>query len=231
METTLKERITLKETKENLLKILCDSVVNMDEDLAAKTAEIYINSGLDPYDAISLGLAAGMDKVGKLYEEEEYYIPELLMCSDAMYSGMNKILPHLKASNENNKLKAVLGVVKGDTHDIGKNLFKIMLETYGFQVYDLGKDVAPDEFINKVKEVNANLVAMSTLMTTTMCNMEVVIKELISHNLRDSVVVMVGGGPISKSFAERIGADGFDFEASKAAKLAKELVTTKFFKF
>ncbi len=149
------------------------------------------------------------------------------LCSDAMYAGMDKFRPHLKFASNEIKHKAVVGVVEGDTHDIGKNLFKIMLETCGFEVYDLGRDVPPMEFINKVKETKATLVGMSTLMTTTMDNMKVVIDMLNNAGLRDDVVVMIGGGPISQSFADKIGADGYEVEASKAARLAKELVSRR----
>lgn len=213
--------------KEKLLKDLAESVVDMDEDNAVDIANDFIERKYDPYEGISNGLAIGMDKAGKLYEEEEYYIPELLMCSDAMYAGMDVLRPHLKYDETDEKYKAVVGVVEGDTHDIGKNLFKIMLETTGFEVYDLGRDVPPNEFINKAKELGAKLIGLSTLMTTTMDNMEIVINLLKEEGMRDDVVVMVGGGPISQNFADKIGADGYASEASRAARLAKDLVRGK----
>lgn len=217
----------MENLKEQLLKDMCSAVLEMEEDLAEEKSKEYIENGFDPYDGIVSGLASGMNRAGELYEEEEYYIPELLMCSDAMYKGLDVLKPHLKKSDSEEKLIAVLGVVEGDTHDIGKNLFKIMLETVGFRVYDLGRDVPPSEFVSKAREYKANLVGMSTLMTTTMDNMKVVIDMLGKENLRDDVVVMVGGGPISKNYADKIGADGYEVEASKAARLAKELVTKK----
>ena len=213
--------------KEKLLKDLAESVVDMEEDTAVQIANDFIESGYDAYEGISNGLAVGMDEAGKLYEEEEYYIPELLMCSDAMYAGMDVLKPYLKYDETEEKYKAVVGVVEGDTHDIGKNLFKIMLETTGFEVYDLGRDVPPSEFINKAKELGAKLIGLSTLMTTTMDNMEIVINLLKEEGIRDDVVVMVGGGPISQSFADKIGADGYAPEASRAARLAKDLVRGK----
>lgn len=217
----------MENLKEELLKELAQSVVDMDEDLAVDASKRFIDNNLDAYEGIANGLAVGMDKAGKLYEEEEYYIPELLMCSDAMYAGLDMLRPHLKHEDSEESFKAVVGVVEGDTHDIGKNLFKIMLETSGFDVIDLGRDVPPMDFINKAKEIGANLIGMSTLMTTTMDNMEVVIELLKKENMRDDVVVMVGGGPISQSFADKIGADGYAPEASKAARLGKELVENK----
>ncbi|WP_373897914.1 corrinoid protein [Haloimpatiens sp. FM7315] len=210
--------------KELLISRLSESVVDMDEDKVVEVSKEFIEKNFNAYEGISKGLAAGMDKAGKLYEEEEYYIPELLMCSDAMYAGLDVLRPKLKREEGSNKYKAVVGVVEGDTHDIGKNLFKIMLETTGFEVYDLGRDVPPMDFINKAKEINADVIGLSTLMTTTMHNMEVVIDLLKENNMRDNIVVMVGGGPISQKFADKIGADGYAPEASKAARLAKELV-------
>ena len=213
--------------KEELLKELAESVVDMDEDRAEEVANIFIEKKYDAYDGIAKGLAVGMDEAGKLYEEEEYYIPELLMCSDAMYSGMDVLKPHLKRDETDERYRAVVGVVEGDTHDIGKNLFKIMMETTGFEVYDLGRDVPPIEFIKKAKELDADLIGLSTLMTTTMDNMEIVINLLKEEGIRDDIVVMIGGGPISQSFADKIGADGYAPEASRAARLAKELVRGK----
>lgn len=217
----------MSHVKEKLLNDLAESVVDMEEDDAVQVANDFIESGYDAYEGISNGLAVGMDEAGKLYEEEEYYIPELLMCSDAMYAGMDVLKPYLKYDETEEKYKAVVGVVEGDTHDIGKNLFKIMLETTGFEVYDLGRDVPSSEFINKAKELGAKLIGLSTLMTTTMDNMEIVINLLKEEGIRDDVVVMVGGGPISQSFADKIGADGYAPEASRAARLAKDLVRGK----
>ena len=215
--------------KQILLSQMAEAVVDMDEDLVEETATEYVNAGHDALEGITSGLSAGMEEVGHLYEEQEYYIPELLICSEVMYKGMDILRPHLNkvSTDDKVKLKAVVGVVEGDTHDIGKNLFKIMLETQGFEVFDLGRDVPPDEFIDKAKEVGANLIGMSTLMTTTMKNMEVTIEKLKEAGIRDSIVVMVGGGPISHDFAMKIGADGYEAEASRAAETAKQLVMKK----
>lgn len=211
----------------DLILDLKQSVVDMEEDETKVLAEKCIEDEMDPFKAINEGLAMGMQEAGKLYEEGEYYIPELLMCSDAMYVGLDVLRPHLKSENSDNNLRAVVGVVEGDTHDIGKNLFKIMLETNGFEVLDLGRDVPPIEFVNKAKNFNANLVGMSTLMTTTMDNMQVVIDLLKKEGIREDVVVMVGGGPISQNFADKIGADAYATEASRAARIAKNLVKGK----
>jgi dimethylamine corrinoid protein len=208
---------------EELLQGLSDAVVEMDESGTVNLANEVVKEQHDTYQAIEKGLADGMDRAGKLFEEEEYFIPELLMCSDAMYAGLDILKPHLKIDQQTEKYKVVIGVVEGDTHDIGKNLVKIMLETSGFEIYDLGRDVAPKDFVAKAKEVKARVIALSTLMTTTMDGMAEVIRLLQEENLREKVVVLVGGGPISQSFADRIGADGYAKDAAEAARLAQRL--------
>lgn len=214
----------MSNSKEELLKALSDSVVDMNDEDTIKIAKQFIENRFDAYEGIDKGLAHGMRRVGQLYDDEEYYIPELLICSEAMYAGLDILKPHLKLNDGDKKHKVVIGVVEGDTHDIGKNLVKIMMETEGFYVEDLGRDVAPIKFVEKAKEINADIICLSTLMTTTMCGMEEVIKLLEKENLRDKIKVMVGGGPVSNSFAERIGADAYTTDASRAAAMAKELV-------
>jgi corrinoid protein of di/trimethylamine methyltransferase len=209
------------QTKE-LLKRLSDAVVDMDEELTVATAHESLAAGIEAYDAIEGGLSKGMERAGQLFEEEEYFIPELLMCSDAMYAGLDVLKPHLKTTGEK-KGTVVIGVIEGDTHDIGKNMVRIMLETGGFEVHDLGRDVAPQTFVDKAQEVNANIIALSTLMTTTMDGMGRVVTLLNDANIRDNIKVMVGGGPISPGFAKRIGADGYAVNAAEAVKVAKEL--------
>ena len=208
--------------KEILISDLAEAVVEMDEERTEELANECIEKGIDILTAINEGLAGGMEQAGKLYDEGEYYIPELLMCSDAMYKGIDILKPHLPKDSET-KFKAVIGVVEGDTHDIGKNLVKIMMETAGFEMYDLGRDVPPREFVNKAKEVGAGIIVLSTLMSTTMHVMEDVIKLLEEENLRDKIKVMIGGGPISQKFADKIGADTYTTDATKAAKAAVEI--------
>ena len=141
-----------------------------------------------------------------------------------MYAGLEVLRPHLPETAEGEKIKAVIGVVEGDTHDIGKNLVKIMMDTAGFEMYDLGRDVPLDDFVEKAAEVNASLVCMSTLMTTTMGGMRTVIEKLKEKGIRDKVKVMIGGSPISQKFADEIGADGYSVNAVEAVKLAKRLM-------
>lgn len=164
-----------------------------------------------------------MEKAGKLYEEEEYFVPELLICSDAMYNGLEVMKPYLKPNATEHKCPVVIGVVEGDTHDIGKNLVRIMMETAGFDVYDLGRDVAVEDFVGKVKEIGGGIVCMSTLMTTTMSNMQRIIEGLQAAGIRDKVKVMIGGGPLSQSYADKIGADAYTSNVAEAAKKAQEL--------
>lgn len=212
----------MSDLKKKLLKELSNCVVNMDEDKAVLLAQEYVKNDFNAYDAIDLGLSNGMERVGVLFDEEEYYIPELLMCSDAMYAGLEVLKPHLDKEKSVYKHRVVIGVVEGDTHDIGKNIVKIMLETSGFEVIDLGRDVPPMDFVRKAVEIDADIIALSTLMTTTMENMERVM-EILKEEKHDKIKVMVGGGPISSGFAKKIGAH-YSTDASKAAELAKCLV-------
>ena len=217
----------MKKTKEMLLNELKNCVVEMEDEAITCVAKEYIDCGYDAFDGVQDGLCKGMERAGELFEEEEYYIPELLICSDAMYEGIEVLKEHIVEDKSNKKLRAIVGVVEGDTHDIGKNIYKIMLESNGFEVIDLGRDVSCEKFIETAKSEKVHLIGMSTLMTTTMKNMKEVIDTLGAEGIRDEIVVMVGGGPISRSFAETIGADGYERDAALAAKLAKDLVKAK----
>lgn len=210
--------------KEELYKKLADSIVDMDEDLTIEISKQVIAEGLDAYDAIVNGLTVGMNQAGKLFDEEEYFVPELLICSDAMYAGLDILKPHIKVGENEIKRKAVIGVIEGDTHDIGKNLVKIMLETGGYDIVDLGRDVLPSTFVERAKEEKAEFIVISTLMTTTMEGMNEVIEILIEENIRDDYKVLIGGGPISQGYADKIGADGYAQNAAEAVKLANRLV-------
>lgn len=210
--------------KEELFKKLSDAVVDMNEDETVSLANKIVADKVDAYEAVEKGLSDGMDRAGQLFEEEEYFIPELLLCSDAMYAGLEILKGHIKAAEEGEKRKVVIGVVEGDTHDIGKNLVKIMLETSGFEVFDLGRDIPPAAFVEKAKEVNADIIALATLMTTTMEAMAAVVQILQEQNIKDSYKVIIGGGPISQSFADKIGADGYAVNAADAVRLSRRLL-------
>lgn len=211
--------------KDELNRAMADAVVEMEDEETTALAEKYTAAGFDPLEGLTEGLAVGMKEAGDMYEKGEYFIPELLLCSEAFYSGAEVLHSHIKTKDSGaKKMTAVVGVVEGDTHDIGKNILKIMLESEGFEVFDLGRDVPPARFVEVAKEKKADFIGLATLMTTTMNNMKVVIDLLKKENIRDQVVVMVGGGPISRGFAERIGADGYEKDAATAAKVAKEKV-------
>ena len=212
----------MREKQELLLK-LSDQVLEMEEDGVKDTAREYLEAGYPVLQGIMDGLIDGMNRAGELYEEEEYFVTDLLLCSDAMYNGLEILKPHLPETGMDQKIKAVIGVVEGDTHDIGKNLVKIMLETAGFEITDLGKDVPARRFVDVVKEKKAELLCLSTLMTTTMTEMKEIIDMLSEEGIRESVKVMVGGGAVTLKFADKIGADGYSSNAVEAVKLAKKL--------
>lgn len=217
----------MSKTKEELLKLLSDGVFEMEEEEDVKEiAQEYIDAGYDALEGISDGLVDGMNRAGQMYEEEEYFITDLLLCSDAMYAGLEVLQPHLpKKDLESEKIyKCVIGVVQGDTHDIGKNLVRIMLETAGFEMHDLGRDVPLKDFVDKAKEVDADLVCLSTLMTTTMPGMKTVVEMLKEENMYGKVKVMIGGGPISQAYCNKIEASGYSVNAVEAVSLAKVLV-------
>ena len=215
----------MEEKKKELLEKLSECVVEMEDEEIVELAKEYIEHGYSANDGIMEGLVDGMNKAGQLYEEEEYYIAELLLCSDAMYAGINVLKDYLDdEDNSSIKNKIVIGVIEGDTHDIGKNLVKIMLETAGFEIIDLGRDVQVGKFVDVAREEDADIICLSSLMTSTMGKMEDVIEILKKEGLRDKVKVMIGGGPITEDFAEKIGADAYSKTAVEAVKVAKDLL-------
>ncbi len=211
-------------SKEILLNKISQSIVDMQEDEVVELCKECLNTNITPNEIISQGLIKGMDEVSKLFEEEEYFLPEVLMCSDAFNSGLDFINPYVVKDDTKKTIKVVMGVVEGDTHDIGKNLVKIMMESGGIEVHDLGRDVPLDKFIEKAEEIGADIIGMSTLMTTTMEGMKIVIDKLKELGIRNKYKIMIGGGPISEYFANSIGADIYTKDASEAARKAKELL-------
>lgn len=211
-------------SKEEYLEKMAEMVVEMEDEEIGDLCREYLNEGYDPEEAIFNGLIKGMNEVGRLFEEEEYFISDLLICSDAMYNGIDVLKEKIESYGENNLATAVIGVVEGDTHDIGKNLVKLMLEVNGFNMIDLGKDVPAEKFVDEAIKNKAQFIMMSTLMTTTMANMKKVIDILNERNIRDQFIVMVGGGPVSESFAKDIGADAYSENANEAVKVAKSLI-------
>lgn len=211
-------------SQKEYLDKMAKMVVEMEDEEIGDLCREYLNEGYDPEDAIFNGLIKGMNEVGRLFEEEEYFISDLLICSDAMYNGIDVLKEKIESYGENNLATAVIGVVEGDTHDIGKNLVKLMLEVNGFNMIDLGKDVPAEKFVDEAIKNKAQFIMMSTLMTTTMANMKKVIDILNERNIRDQFIVMVGGGPVSESFAKDIGADAYSENANEAVKVAKSLI-------
>lgn len=182
-----------------------------------------LTAGVDPKTLLDEGMITAMAEVGRLFEIGEYYVPEMLISARAMQHGLVVLKPYLKEANVQPAGKVAIGTVKGDLHDIGKNLVSMMLEGAGFEIMDLGTDVAPEKYVAAV-QAGANLVALSALLTTTMPNMKAVIEGLRAAGLRDKVKVMIGGAPVTDSYAAQIGADGYASDASRAVNLAKSLV-------
>ena len=208
---------------EVVLQGLYDAVLDGNRDAAKAYVEQGLAQGIEP-GAVLEAMVSAMGEVGRLFEEGEYFVPEMLIAARAMKTGMEILKPLLVDADIQPAGKIVAGTVKGDLHDIGKNLVCMMLEGAGFQVVDLGADVSPEAFVNAVREHQPDFIAMSALLTTTMLNMQTTIEALKEAGLRSQVKVLVGGAPITDAYAERIGADGYAADASRAVKLAKALV-------
>jgi 5-methyltetrahydrofolate--homocysteine methyltransferase len=187
--------------------------------------EKALREGTGAKDILSQGLLAGMAVIGEKFKNNEVYVPDVLIAARAMNAGMEALKPHLVGVDIQPAGKIILGTVQGDLHDIGKNLVKIMFQGAGFEVIDMGINVSPEQFITKLKEEKPQILAMSALLTTTMVNMEKVIKELEKEGLREQVIVMVGGAPLTDSFARSIGADIYAPDAASAAQAARERMT------
>lgn len=211
-------------TKEEYLKKLAECVVEMEEEEIVEVAKAYLEAGFDPIEGID-GLIDGMNRASALFDEEEYYIPELLSCSDAMNEGIEVLHSAISSEDKGKSLgKIVLAVVDGDTHDIGKDLVRIMLETNGYTIVDLGRDVPSEEIVETAIKEDADIIALSSLMTTTMDQMGTVIKMTEEKGLRDKFKIIVGGAPVSQKYADTIGADGYSRNAVGAVTLVNELM-------
>ena len=211
---------------ENLINESIRSVIEGDEDAAIKVANAIIAEGINPVGIISEGFAKGMITVGDLFANEEYALPEVLLSADAMQAALDLLAPHIPKEEVEKKLgTVVIGTVQGDIHDIGKRIVATMLEVYGFEVHDLGRDVALEGFIEKVIEVNADIVAASALMTTTMVAQKMLHEALQEAGIRDKVKLMVGGAAVTQEWADQIGADSYAEEVTEAVKKARQLVS------
>jgi corrinoid protein of di/trimethylamine methyltransferase len=214
-----------EERRGELLTALSDAVVNMDEDGAKETAQKVLDEGFNAYDAVMNGLAAGMEIVGDLYDKHEYFVPELLLCADALYAGLDILKPHIRAEDigESAKGQVVIGTVQGDVHDIGKNIIKMMFEVAGFTVHDLGRDVPLEKFVEEQMRTDSEIVALSAMMTTTMMGMKKVVEMIKDKN--PNVAIMLGGAPVTKDVTELFGADGYADSAGNAVQEAIKMIS------
>ena len=205
---------------------MAQAVIDGDEESAADLAQQALDTGIDPLEAINQGFTPGMDVVGELYSSGEYFLPDLILGGEAMKAALAVLEPALQAAGQERKVlgTVVLGTVKGDIHEIGKALVGSMLSANGFLVHDVGIDVEADEFVAQAREHNADIVALSALLTTTMLHQREVIEHLSEAGLRERVKVMVGGSPVTQAWADDIGADGFAEDAANAAVVAKRLM-------
>jgi methanogenic corrinoid protein MtbC1 len=199
-----------------------DSVIEFEEEDCVKYCKAALEEKIDAYEATMQGLAVGMDRVGELYTQQEYFVPELLLCSDALYAGLEVLRPYLKMEGVKAKGKAMLGVVEGDIHDIGKNLVKTMFEAAGWDVLDLGKDVKLERFVEEQAGFGADIIGLSALMTTSMLAIEKLVGMLREKD--PAVKIIVGGAPLNKEVADKYGADGYAPDAVSAVKEAERLM-------
>jgi corrinoid protein of di/trimethylamine methyltransferase len=211
---------------EKLFEEMTNAVIAGIPEEASELANEALRLGIDPLAAIDQGLKPGMDVIGESFTKGEAFIPDLVLAGEAMKAAIAVLEPELVKRKQQRQVvgRVVIGTVQGDIHEIGKTLVTTMLTANGFEVHDLGVDVSPQRFIDAVREVNADVVGMSALLTTTMINQEVVIHTLEEAGLRDQVKVMVGGAPVSQNWAEEIGADGYAEDALSAVALAFRLI-------
>jgi len=206
------------------LSALYNAILEGDVPGAKNGVQASLDEGLEPGTILAEGMIAAMKEVGRLFEEGDYFVPEMLIAARAMQAGLGLLKPHLLSSDVKSAGRVAIGTVKGDLHDIGKNLVALMLEGAGFEIIDLGVDVAPEKFIESIASGGANIVAFSALLTTTMPNMKITIDAIQQAGLRDKVKIIIGGAPVTQAYADQIGADGFSSDASRAVSLAQTLM-------
>jgi methylmalonyl-CoA mutase cobalamin-binding domain/chain len=212
-----------EERADDLIKGIYNGVLTFDEERVVELSKKVVAEGVNAYDAVMKGMSAAMEEVGKLYSKQEYFVPELLLCADALYAGLEILKPHIKPDQSvQAKRQIILGVVEGDIHDIGKNLVKIMFDAAGWTVHDLGIDVKLGRFVEEQQRTNADVVGISALMTTSMLAMPRVIKMI--RDKSPNTVIMVGGAPLSLETAKQYGADGYTESAVTAVQEAVRLV-------
>ncbi|RJP50417.1 MAG: cobalamin-binding protein [Anaerolineaceae bacterium] len=209
---------------EEVLKKLFDAVLEGNFEDVKTNVQAALDTGLDPNIILNDGMIAAMREVGARFEAGEYYVPEMLIAARAMQSGMTLLKPHLQKTEQKSNGKVLIGTVKGDLHDIGKNLVGLMLEGAGYEVIDLGVDVPAEEFVKKATELKPDVIGMSALLTTTMQSMRTTLDALTAAGLRNHVKVIIGGAPVTEVYAQQIEADGFSPDASRAVNVVKSLL-------
>ncbi len=214
-------------TEDNILGKLRDAIVNLDIDGIKKASEEVISAGIPAYKAVINGMAKGMEIVGQKYENGEYFLAELIMAGETMKEGMSVLEPYLKAGDIKSAGKVVIGTVKGDLHDIGKNVVTTLLKAANFEVIDLGVDVTAEQFVEAVKKNSPDIVAMSALLTTTMIEMEGIVQALKKAGLRKKVKIIIGGAPITPEYAKKIGADAAAKDAVEGVRTCTEWIKNK----
>jgi 5-methyltetrahydrofolate--homocysteine methyltransferase len=207
----------------DIIKDIYQVVLGGEIDNVPGAVQQALDADISPNEILDSGLIAAMKEVGRLFEEGEYFVPEMLISARAMQGGLNVLKPYLVDSGVQPKAKVIMGTVKGDLHDIGKNLVSMMLEGAGYEVEDLGTDVAAEVFVEKIKD-GADIVGFSALLTTTMPSIETSIQAIKDAGLRDSIKIMIGGAPVTQEYADEIGADGFAVDASRAVTLANSMI-------
>jgi 5-methyltetrahydrofolate--homocysteine methyltransferase len=205
------------------LEQLFEGIVNGESEIVEQKVSEALGAGIDPAVILNEGMIPAMAEVGRQFEDGECYVPEMLVAARAMQSGMGLLKPHLQKEKAESKARIALGSVKGDLHDIGKNLVGIMLEGAGFEIQDLGTDVSPEKFVEAAR-AGANVIAMSALLSTTMIRMKDVVEALAKAELPRKTYVIVGGAPLTETFAKSIGADGFAPDASRAVGVVRALI-------
>ncbi len=201
-------------SKEDLLAKIKEAVIEYEDDVVLEACNEWKEAGYDALDGVMDGLAAGMEVVGDLYDKNEYFVPEVLMCADALYGGLDILRPLIPVDSNKVKAQVVIGSIQGDVHDIGKNLVKMMFDVAGWDVHDLGRDVPLENFVEKQLKTDSEVVAMSAMMTTTMLGMKKVITMIKEKN--PDCAIMLGGAPVTKDVANIFGADGYADSAGNA---------------
>ena len=206
------------------LSTIYNAILDGDVTGAQEGIQAALAADLKPGDILGEGMIAAMQEVGRRFEEGDYYVPEMLVAARAMQAGLSLLKPALVAGEVRSAGKVAIGTVKGDLHDIGKNLVTLMLEGAGFEVKDLGVDVPPEQFVEAISQGDVDIVALSALLTTTMPHMQTTIEAIRQAGLRGKVKIIIGGAPVTQSFAAQIGADGFSADASSAPRVAQSLL-------